>query len=394
SGSARKTSPRTKSARSMVTAATAVEGSDTPHRSHTGEVLAAAIADSPRVPRKIYDFAAAEAELKGDVDIAEVGREAQMPWQANGRRWHTVDRVGRRGAPCRWEGRILEKVVDHIQDSGKFADTNWDARTIVEISSSTKTDGWFFHAVTGEEWLLKLKFRVAKNTFKRESLVAQLGLKPLNDLPDLPVYGHEPRIKCKNLRGPFQEVQLQVHSLDEIDKPAFWKFVDAAVAGFNKFAERVRQSPEDVMPWKVLGQKWHLSRKGFPPGKPPRWDVDVLEILCERLAHAAPQGQFLWNNQQLVHVFVSQQSEPWATIHTKRTAALDLVLTCPKGRFALGRIRDLGSDPELNVAGEHDLVRLRFNSYEDLEKGDLDSFLAEHLASLSTPRAKVAGMRA
>ena len=37
-------------------------------------------------------------------------------------------------------------------------------------------------------------------------------------------------------------------------------------------------------------------------------------------------------------VYVPQQHEPWATIYTKRPTAVDLTLTGPKGRFALGRI--------------------------------------------------------
>jgi excinuclease ABC subunit A len=352
-------------------------------RSHTGEVLARAIADSPHEPRAFHDFAAHEEALPGDLDIAEVGKDSRMPWEANGRRWHTVDRVGRKGQHCNWDGRILEKLVDHIQDSGKFADTNWNARTIVEIAASTKTDGWFMHALTGEVWLLKLKFRVAKNTFKRDALVDLLKLKPLDELPELPVYGHEPRVKCKNLRGPFQEVQLQVHALDEIDKPAFWKFVDMAIAGFNKFALRARQSPEDVMPWKVLGQKWHFARKGFPPGKPPQWEIDVLEELCELLKETAEHGQFLWNNQQLVHIFVPEQLEPWATIHTKRTAAIELALNGPRGYFALGRLVDLGADREFQAGPKRDVLRLRFTTSDDLGRGDLRQFLAEHLASLA-----------
>ncbi|MBI3836962.1 MAG: excinuclease ABC subunit UvrA [Planctomycetia bacterium] len=365
-----------------------------PLRSHTGEVLAQSLAESPHEARAFYDFAAQESEQHGDVDIAEIGQDAPMPWQVNGRRWHTQDRVGRQGQPCRWDGRILERVIDRIGDSGKFGETNWNARTIVEISAPTKSEGWFMHAITGEEWLLKLKFRVAKNTFKREELVAQLGLKPLNDLPDLPVYGHELRVKCKNLRGPFQEVQLQVHALEEIDKPAFWKFLDAAMVGFNKFADRVRQNPEDVMPWKVLGQKWHFARKGFPPGKPPQWDVDLLEELCERLTEAAPQGQFLWNNQQVVHVFVPEQHEPWGSIYTKRTAAIDLVLTGPKGRFALGRVTELGSEQEFQTGPERDVLRLRFGTTEDLDKGDLNQFLLEHVASLPSGRQQGAGVGA
>jgi excinuclease ABC subunit A len=353
-------------------------------RSYTGEMLAPILAAGPHVERKPFDFAAAESELEGDLDLNEIGKEAAMPWQADGRRWHTQERVGRKGEPCRWDGRILEAVVDRVQELGKFGETNWNHRTVVEIAAPTKSDGWFLHAVTGEEWLVTLKFRVAKNTFKRDTLIADLELKPLNDMEDLPVYGKEPRVKCKNLRGPFQEVQLRVHSYEEIDTPAFWKFLDRAIAGFQKFADRARTSPDDIMPWKVLGQKWHFARKGFPPGKPPAWDTEVLEELCELLVEAVPQGQFLWNNQQVVHVFVSGQNEPWATIHTKRVTSVDLTLTGPKGKFALGRIADLAIDREFQTGPHRDVVKLRFVSTEDLDRGDLKQFLTEHLESLAS----------
>ena len=57
-----------------------------------------------------YDFAAELAAREGDLDITEVGRDARMPWEIDGRHWHTVDRVGRTGNPCRWDGRILADV--------------------------------------------------------------------------------------------------------------------------------------------------------------------------------------------------------------------------------------------------------------------------------------------
>jgi len=137
------------------------------------------------------------------------------------------------------------------------------------------------------------------------------------------------------------------------------------------------------MPWKVLGQKWHFARKGFPPGKPLVWDVEVLEELCEMLVETATEGQFLWNNQQLVHIFVPQQREPWATVYTKRSVGLDLVLNGPKGHFALGRLTGLGADREFNAGPERDTLRLRFVDHDDLDRGDLRAFLAEHLASVS-----------
>ncbi|MGE0536179.1 MAG: excinuclease ABC subunit UvrA [Pirellulales bacterium] len=359
------------------------------HFSHTGQLLADVLAAGPYVERRAFDFAAAEARRSDDVTPEELGRDARMPWEEDGRRWHTESRIGRNGEPCRWDGEILSRVVDRIQDSGHFAESNWSNRTVVEICGEKKSDGWFFHALTGHEWLLTLKFRVAKRTFKRDDLIAALDLKPLNEIPDLPVYGSEPRVKCKQLRGPWQEVQVIVHSLAEVDRPAFWKFVDAAVAGFVQFAERVKQDPEDVMPWKVLGQKWHFSRKGFPPGKKVAWETEVLEELCERLAAVAPEGQFLWNNQQVVHLRVPGQDEPWATVHTKRRAAVELTLTGPKGRFALGRIAGLAAARDFDAARrDKDLVKLGFVTLGDLARGNLDEFLREHLAELASAAAR------
>jgi excinuclease ABC subunit A len=352
------------------------------HRSHTGEMLAGVLAAGPHIERRPHDFAAQFAERAGDLDITDVGRDARMPWEVDGRGWHTRDRVGRNGNPCRWDGKILAAVVDRIHELGDFSDTNWNARTVVEISAPRKADGWFFHAITGEEWLLKLKFRVAKRTFQRDDLVARLDLKPLNELHELPVYGSEPRVKCKQLRGPWQEVQLAVHAYAEIDRPEFWQFLERAIEGFQKFTHRVEQSPEDVMPWKVLGRKWHMSRKGFPPGKRIHWESDVLEELCELLAETAPQGQFLWNNQQVVHMFVNGPGEPWATIHTKQPAAVDLVLAGPKNRFALGRVAGLGCERELQThRADKDIVKLKFRVADEIANGELADFLKEHLAA-------------
>jgi excinuclease ABC subunit A len=283
-------------------------------------------------------------------------------------------------------------VVDRVQELGHFSPTHWNARTVVEISAERKTDGWFLHAVTGEEWLLQLKFRVAKKSFQRDDLVARLDLKPLNEIPELPVYGAEPRVKCKNLRGPWQEVQLKVHWLTEIDRPEFWKFVEDAVAGFEKFTRRAQQRPEDVMPWKVLGQKWHLSRKGFPPGKKVYWETEVLEDLCELLGETARGGQFLWNNQQVVHVCLDGPGEPWASIYTKRPAGLDLLLAGPKNRFALGRVAALGHEPELHTQQpDKDVVKLRFVDAAEVASPELAEFLREHYRAVRESASRAVG---
>ena len=169
-------------------------------------------------------------------------------------------------------------------------------------------------------------------------------------MPELPLYGTEPRVRCKNLRGPWQEVELRVHNYAEVDRPEFWEFVDRAVAGFAKFTAKVQEKSDILQPWKQLGRTWHFARKGFSIGKKIHWEVDVLEDLMELLAEIAPQGQFLWNNKQVVPMYVPEQHEPWAAVQTKKLDAVYLHLMGPKGRFTLGQITDLGYNPELDGA--------------------------------------------
>ena len=82
-------------------------------------------------------------------------------------------------------------------------------------------------------------------------------------------------------------------------------------------------------------------RKGFPPGRKVRLEAEVLEELYDMLRESA-EGQFLWNNQQIVHLYLNGTNEPWASLRTKRPDTLDLVLNEPKNEIALGRLTGLG----------------------------------------------------
>ncbi|NLE39521.1 MAG: excinuclease ABC subunit A, partial [Pirellulaceae bacterium] len=354
------------------------------HRSHTGEALKPVLEAGPHQPRTVHDFTKDEEPQADDLDPVDVGREVKMPWEADGRRWHTVDRVSRSGGPCRWDGRILAEVVDRIEQSDQFSPTDWSQRGVVEIRAAKKSTGWFFHAITGEEWLLKMKFRTGRGTFDRQAVVEQLDLKPLNEMPELPLYGREPRAKCRNLRGPWQEVELRVHSYDEIDRPEFWSFVDAAVEGFGRFSMKVSNKPSELMPWKALGRKWHFLRKGFTAGREIAWQPELLEKLCAMLEKATPDGRFDWEHKQLVHRLPAGSNRPWASVQTKKPDGLYLWLYGPRGRFALGQVRELGHRPQVVAKeGRPDMVHIRFRGPADLRRGDLAGFLAEHVAAFS-----------
>ena len=94
-------------------------------RSHTGEALDKVLKAGPHRERKPHDFEAEHARREGDMDITEVGREAKMPWQSDGRRWHTIGRTARNGEDCRWSGKILADIVDRIERSELFSPVNW-----------------------------------------------------------------------------------------------------------------------------------------------------------------------------------------------------------------------------------------------------------------------------
>jgi len=351
-----------------------------PLRSYTAEVLAPVLAAGPFEERTVYDPSKIDEPQKGDLKIEQVGENTQMPWEMNGRRWHTRGRVGRKGQTCKWDGKILEELVDKIQETKLFAETNWNNRSVVEISSKQKSLGWFLHAITSEEWLLKLKFRTAKNTFRRELLTQRLNLPPLNDMPDIPLYGTEPRVRVHNTKGPFQEIELKVHSYDEVNRSEFWAFLETSVQGFAKFTEKVRSAPNDLTPWKILKEKWHFTPKGYIGGDSPVWNYPLLEEIIGLLRELAPEAKIQWTNKVLVPFFVGESKKPWVIVHTKRCDGIYLDVYVKKNSVPLGKIRSIGRDQSVDGSrGNYDILHFVFTKKSELKKALLRDLLVETL---------------
>ncbi|MBX3416506.1 MAG: excinuclease ABC subunit UvrA [Pirellulaceae bacterium] len=307
-------------------------------RCWTGEAMAPVLAAGPYVERKPFD---PHAETKAGIDISDVGAEAKMPWEADGPGWHTGPHVAHNGKTTKWDGKILADIVERIQSFDGWAETNWNERSVVEIKATKGADDWFFHALTGDQWMLKLKFRVRRGTFKADDLQRRLKLKTNNELVDLPIYGNQPRIKV-SLQGRQQEVELRLHQYDEIDTPAFRSFVDEAVIGHlgkslsgagSSSGSQESQTARDasnVMPWSVLGRKWHLMPKGFPEQQTPAWSFRTLESLESAItAVVGEQVQFDWTQEKEVNCLVESemiseenQRLTWARIETKNPEAI------------------------------------------------------------------------
>jgi excinuclease ABC subunit A len=350
--------------------------------SHTGAVLVPVLEAGPHEERLRYDPAAAAAAAMREDDVAleAVGRNAAMPWETDGRRWHTVERVTTEGKPCRWEGHILDWLDERIHDLGEFGETDWSQRNLVEIAAPVRSHGWFLHAMTGQEWLVRLVFRVSRKKFTSADLVRRLGIRPLNETPGLEVYGSEDRVWVTPHKGPWQSVTVLVHRLSEIDTPAFHKFLREAVQSFHDALRRQQTRPEDVMPWKVNGERWHLGEKGFPAGKTVAWDRALLPRLLQLAREIEPAVEVRWDARDAITLKVPGVSRSWAQFRTKDHAALDCRFLGKKGQFNLAQLDGLGAECAI---GQHrsdgDVLRLQFQHLSQVQTGRLADVLREHL---------------
>ena len=347
--------------------------------SHTGEFLEEILETGVHAEIDILDTEELTRKKEGDLELKEIGRDAKMPWQTDGHRWHTQDRLSHQGKPCRWEGEALDLVIKHFEKSKELAEPNWNDRSIVEIKAKHKQGSWFLHAMTADEWLLTLKFRVKKNSFDQKALRKRFPLKPLDQIDELPVYKRTERVRAKNRKGPWQEVSIAVHWLKEIDTPDFLKFLDELKDAFLAEANKQKTDPESLMPWKVLKRKWHLSRKGFPSGKRVAWKAETLDSLFDLLGKQVPEKNIDWTGKQVVNFYKKNNSDVWATVTTKRRAGIDLALYGPEDRYALGRVNGFGKKQEIaNSADGRQLIKIRFTDAKLLKSADFKKFLKEH----------------
>ncbi len=243
--------------------------------SHTGKFLKPVLAAAPRAERSTFASPAVPARVpvpiaappagfpsrldsaNGDAFAApststnrrsKLGAgadgEAKAPWEIDGRQWHTRDRIARNGQPPRWDGRILELIVDQVEtlsaeelngsenSQAGLAPTDWSQRNIVRIDGldPTRIKLPFFHATTSSEWVVALRFFVPRNTFSPARLERQLALTPFDEY-ETPVLCDLPRLRVEAF-GPFQQITIIGHSAEEFETPSFSAFIQEAVTSY------------------------------------------------------------------------------------------------------------------------------------------------------------------
>ncbi len=348
---------------------------------HTGRILKRILEAGPHVERVKFDAVAALRAKAGGLEIADVGKEQKLPWEADGPKWHAKDRITSTGKPIKWEGSALTFAIDEIHKLGTFSDTNWNNRSIVEIAAAKKSDGWFLHAMTGHEAYMKLVFRLPGRPFKQDLLKAELGLKPLSDTPGLEGFSRDSdRVEVTAYPGG-QQVVIVVHKQDEIDTPVFQNFLKKAVGLFLSRLDDKAGGVEAQMPWKKDGEKWHLSEKGFPLGRKLRWDRSILPRVLAVLREVDPELEYKWDVRDAVTIRPAGSSRFWCRIKSKESDALEVWFVGKRGQINLAKVEGLGRDPA--IEGDRndgtEVLKLRFLTADHVQPAELKAVLADHL---------------
>ncbi|HAD59726.1 MAG TPA: hypothetical protein DCG12_10815 [Planctomycetaceae bacterium] len=340
-------------------------GKAKPHRSWTGEMLAPVLKEAKAGTIEVFDVEEVARKRADDVSVDQLGKAAKLPWEVDGQRWHTQECLSHDGQRCRWDGEALQFVVDFFAADERLSPVNWNHRSTIEVKSKGGL-GWLLHARSGHEWLLTLCFRVRKNTFEQKSLSAALNLTPIDDVEEIHYYSQSPRVRVRNLKTPWQEVTIKIWKKEEVDNDAFREFLQTAADGHLSQALKEKANPDDLTPWKQLGRKWHLMKKGLP--KRPDWTFATLEKALPVVELALAESKADYGIRSKIN-WKSSGGQPTGELHTKRKDGVDLVVFVPKGTVTIGAVAEFGTEQEVKPAkGEQDAVRIRFRRPDQVSK--------------------------
>jgi excinuclease ABC subunit A len=151
------------------------------------------------------------------------------------------------------------------------------------------------------------------------------------------------------------------------------------VDAFHANLRKMQTKPEDVMPWRVNGERWHLSEKGFPPGRKLQWDRNLLPGLLKVVRSVEPKIEVQWDNRITVTFRIPGVKRAWAQFRTKESAGLDCRFLGKKGQFNLTQLEAFGTQPALQPHSKGEVLRLLFLHENHVHAAQLREVLTQHL---------------
>ena len=314
--------------------------------SHTGASLKPILAQGPLAPREVYDPGRnAEREFTPQPAI-DLGEQVHMPWEIDGRKWHTDDHRDAKGEQVQWDTKVLLWLSETSESVGGLAPTDWNHRTRVEIKAEN-TSLWFCHILTGFRDLLEVAIRVPHGTFSEQKLSTMLQIKTLDERGDLPIYGQWNRVRIRSLTTGWDDIRLSLRDFKDIRKSEFRAFLKTAVVAYLRKATELRLQPEKQHPWKAEGQQWHLSQKSMSRRQVAQWKPSLLLTLIGRLKSLQPDLILDWGSKTAVMLSTPGQKKTIGKIVTNMGRGLRIELRSPKNVVTPAQVDRLGEDVEI-----------------------------------------------
>jgi excinuclease ABC subunit A len=287
--------------------------------------------------------------------------DLQMPWEKDGKRWHTVNPTDANGAPVEWDPQVLLWLVATIDSLGGFAPADWNHRTRIEITAA-RNQPWFCHILTRGKDLLEVALRVPRRTFVQAELRATLKIKTLDQRTDLPIYGRAERVRIRPVHGAtgaetaWDEVRLSLRDFHDVNKAAFRSFLKRAAEAYRERVEKLAADPERGRPWETDGKAWHLSQKSIHRGHAVEWKPDLLLAVIGRLKSIQPDLELDWGSRTAVRFQVPGEPRFAGRIVTNMGEGLRIELRAPPGILTPIHVERLGEDAQIKSRGGEDWV--------------------------------------
>jgi excinuclease ABC subunit A len=351
----------------------------------TGTVLAPVLRAGPHAERAVFDAqrqAEVEAELQRPLKLAESDVSTKMPWQIDGRKWHLDMHLDHHGQPAQWDVELLRWIVATAESCPGIQPANWNSPSTVELTAAATASSWWVHARTRNSAQLDLSIRVPTGSFAQPDLRKKLGVVPLDDRGDLPIYSAKQRIAVRSLGNGWDDIRIQLHDSKDLAKTAFRAFLKQAAAAYRRAVESAKASPQDNQPWKTDPKQWHLSQRGIHrKHKVIRWQPALLPGVIGKLTKLLPGLQVDWSRKVVVVLLL--HNRPVASIATTQPHGLRLHLMVPPNALTPTQIDRLGVDPALRARGDYDEVWFWLRSLGNLDAGQLKRVTQEMAARVA-----------
>jgi len=340
-------------------------------QSHTGIALQRTLSMGPLVTREVYKGKYLVDSEPTFGPTSDLENQVKMPWEMNGRKWHTIDHCDAKGERVQWDTRMLLWLVETMESIGGFAPTDWNHRTRIEIKAEI-TPLWFSHILTGFQELLEVAIRVPSGTFYEPKLRAMLNIQTLDERGDLPIYGQWSRLRIRSLTSGWDDIRLSLRDFKDIQKIPFRAFLKTAVGAYSRKVSEIQQQPEQQS-WKLDSQEWHLSQKAMSSRQSPKWKPPLLLTLIGRFKSIQPDLELDWSGKTGILLSTPGWQVYSGKIVTNMGRGLRIELRTPKNVLTPAQVDRLGEDVEIRPRGQDDWIIFWVRSLSDMDVGQLRS---------------------